>query len=88
MLSSDRWRRRPQRYSEKEFVEAVSDNEADFDSDEEIVGEAIYDDEYIKRRRRRKISSSSEADEEYRGDEENIEDEDDDEMHEVYQKLF
>lgn len=78
LTRSDRWRRRPQRYSEKEFVEAVSDNEADFDSDEEIVGEAIYDDEYIKSRRRKKISSSSEGDEEYRGDEENIEDEDDD----------
>lgn len=78
LTRSDRWRRRPQRYSEKEFVEAVSDNEADFDSDEEIVGEAIYDDEYIKRRRRKKSSSSSEGDEEYRGDDENIEEEDDD----------
>jgi hypothetical protein len=77
LTRSDRWRRRPQRYSEKEFVEAVSDNEADFDSDEEIVGEAIYDDEYIKRRSRKKLSSSSEGDEEYRGDEENIEEDDD-----------
>ncbi|XP_057952518.1 DDT domain-containing protein DDR4 [Malania oleifera] len=75
-----RRRQRPQRYSAKEFVEAVSDNEADFDSDDEIVGEAVYDEEYLKRRKqRRKLSSSSEGDEEYRWDEENAEDEEEEE---------
>ncbi|GLJ32828.1 hypothetical protein SUGI_0661180 [Cryptomeria japonica] len=78
LTRSDRQRRRPQRYSEKEFVEAVSDNEADFDSDEEIVGEAVYDDEYIRSRRRKKQYSSSEGDDEYKGDEDSIEEEEDD----------
>ncbi|KAL0421860.1 UNVERIFIED_CONTAM: DDT domain-containing protein DDR4 [Sesamum latifolium] len=60
----------------REFVEAVSDNEADFDSDDDIVGEVVYDDEYLKRRRKRaKMSSSSEGDEEYQWDEENPEEE-------------
>ncbi|XP_011087191.1 DDT domain-containing protein DDR4 [Sesamum indicum] len=73
---SNRRRQRPQRYSVKEFVEAVSDNEADFDSDDDIVGEVVYDDEYLKRRRKRaKMSSSSEGDEEYQWDEENPEEE-------------
>ncbi|KAH9323739.1 hypothetical protein KI387_018378, partial [Taxus chinensis] len=76
LTRSDRQRRRPQRYSEREFVEAVSDNEADFDSDEEIVGEAVYDDDYIRSRRRRKQYSSSEGDDEYKGDEDSIEEED------------
>ncbi|KAL0342755.1 UNVERIFIED_CONTAM: DDT domain-containing protein DDR4 [Sesamum calycinum] len=34
---SNRRRQRPQRYSVKEYVEAVSDIEADFDSDDDIV---------------------------------------------------
>ncbi|GMH21959.1 hypothetical protein Nepgr_023802 [Nepenthes gracilis] len=73
---SNRRRQRPQRYSEKEFVEAVSDNEADFDSDDEIVGEAVYDEEYLrKRKHRKKLSSSSEGDEEYQWSEENGEEE-------------
>ncbi|KAL0364634.1 UNVERIFIED_CONTAM: DDT domain-containing protein DDR4 [Sesamum angustifolium] len=73
---SNRRRQRPQRYSVKEFVEAVSDNEADFDSDDDIVGEVVYDDEYLKSRRKRaKMSSSSEGDEEYQWDEENPEEE-------------
>ncbi|KAK9114033.1 hypothetical protein Syun_020830 [Stephania yunnanensis] len=72
---SNRRRQRPQRYSERDFVEAVSDNEADFDSDDDIVGEAIYDEEYLKSRKKRKVSSSSEGDEEYRWDEEDAEDE-------------
>ncbi|KAI4343815.1 hypothetical protein L6164_011122 [Bauhinia variegata] len=73
---SNRRRQRPQRYSEKEFVEALSDNEADFDSDDDIVGEAIYDEEYLrKRKQRKKLSSSSEGDEEYQWDEENGEEE-------------
>ncbi|EEF52097.1 DDT domain-containing protein DDR4 [Ricinus communis] len=80
---SNRRRQRPQRYSAKEFVEAVSDNEADFDSDDDIVGEAVYDEEYLrKRKQRRKFSSSSEGDEEYRWDDENGEDEEEEEEEE------
>ncbi|KAK6249904.1 hypothetical protein QUC31_007377 [Theobroma cacao] len=80
---SNRRRQRPQRYSAKEFVEAVSDNEADFDSDDDIVGEAIYDEEYLrKRKQRRRQSSSSEGDEEYRWEEENAEDEEEEEEEE------
>ncbi|XP_016651372.1 PREDICTED: DDT domain-containing protein DDR4 isoform X2 [Prunus mume] len=76
----NRRRQRPQRYSAKEFVEAVSDNEADFDSDDDIVGEAIYDEEYLKKRKeRRKFSSSSEGDEEYHFEEENAEEEEEEE---------
>ncbi|KAL6997268.1 hypothetical protein U1Q18_007392, partial [Sarracenia purpurea var. burkii] len=76
----NRRRQRPQRYSAKEFVEAVPDNEADFDSDDDIVGEAVYDDEYLRRRKqRRKMSSSSEGDEEYNWDAENAEDEEEEE---------
>ncbi|ERN04431.1 hypothetical protein AMTR_s00133p00076510 [Amborella trichopoda] len=78
---SNRQRRRPQRYSEREFVEAVSDNEADFDSDEEIVGEAIYDEEYLRTRKHKRAasSSSSEGDEEYKWDEENADEEEEEE---------
>ncbi|XVE57037.1 hypothetical protein DITRI_Ditri04bG0059400 [Diplodiscus trichospermus] len=76
---SNRRRQRPQRYSAKEFVEAVSDNDADFDSDDDIVGEAIYDEEYLRKRKQRRQSSSSEGDEEYRWDEENAEEEDEEE---------
>lgn len=79
---SNRRRQRPQRYSTKEFVEAVSDNEADFDSDDDIVGEAVYDEEYLKKRKQRKLSSSSEGDEEYRWDEENGEEEEEEEEEE------
>uniref|UniRef100_A0A1D1ZDW6 DDT domain-containing protein n=1 Tax=Anthurium amnicola TaxID=1678845 RepID=A0A1D1ZDW6_9ARAE len=68
----NRRRKRPQRYSEKDFVEAISDNEADFDSDD-IMGEAIYDDEYLRSRKQKRVSSSSEEDEEYRWEEENFE---------------
>ncbi|XP_043705937.1 DDT domain-containing protein DDR4-like [Telopea speciosissima] len=76
---SNRRRQRPQRYSEKEFVEAVSDNDADFDSDDDIVGEAVYDEEYLRsRKQRKKVSSSSEGDEEYHWDE-NAEDEEEEE---------
>ncbi|XP_077210166.1 DDT domain-containing protein DDR4-like [Tasmannia lanceolata] len=79
---SDRRRQRPQRYSEREFVEAVSDNEGNFDSDDDIVGEAVYDDEYLRSRKQRKVSSSSEGDEEYHGDEDNVEDEEEEEEEE------
>ncbi|GLT25863.1 hypothetical protein SLA2020_009650 [Shorea laevis] len=72
---SNRRRQRPQRYSAKDFVEAVSDIDADFDSDDDIVGEAVYDEEYLRKRKQRKRSSSSEGDEEYCWDDENGEDE-------------
>ncbi|KAL2482486.1 DDT domain superfamily [Forsythia ovata] len=73
----NRRRQRPQRYSTEEFVEAVSYNEADFDTDDdEVVGEVVYDEEYLRgRKKRRKMSSSSEGDEEYHWDEENPEEE-------------
>ncbi|XP_076891516.1 DDT domain-containing protein DDR4-like isoform X2 [Bidens hawaiensis] len=83
-LDRSRRRQRPQRYSAREFVEAVSDNEARMDSDynddgdeDDIVGEAVYDEEYLKRKKERKMSSSSEGDEEYRWDDDNGEDEED-----------
>ncbi|PIM97993.1 hypothetical protein CDL12_29528 [Handroanthus impetiginosus] len=77
---SNRRRQRPQRYSVRDFVEAVSDNEADFDSDDDIVGEVVYDDEYLRtRKQRRKMSSGSEGDEEYQWDEENPEEEEEEE---------
>ena len=66
---SNRQRKRPQRYSEKDYVEAVSYNEADFDSDDDIVGEAVYDEEYLRIKKQKKVSSSSEGDEEYRWEE-------------------
>ncbi|KAK7265748.1 hypothetical protein RJT34_33371 [Clitoria ternatea] len=75
---SNRRRQRPKRYSDKEFVEEVSDNDADYDSDNDIVGEAVYDEEYLKKRKqKRKPSSSSEGDED-QWDEYNVEDEEED----------
>ncbi|XP_031487702.1 DDT domain-containing protein DDR4-like [Nymphaea colorata] len=74
---SNRRRQRPQKYSE--FIDAVSDNEADFDSDEDIMGEAVYDDEYLRNRKHKKALSSSEGDEEYRWDDEIGEDDDEEE---------
>lgn len=83
MIYSNRRRQRPQRYSAKEFVEAVSDNDADFDSDDDIVGEAVYDEEYLrKRKQRRKSYSSSEGDDEYHWDDENAEEEEEEEEEE------
>lgn len=85
MTCSNRRRQRPQRYSERDFVEAVSDNDADFYSDEDIVGEAVYDEEYLKKRKQtRKPSSSSEAegDDEYKWDEEKTEDDEEEEEEE------
>ena len=79
MACSNRRRQRPQRYSATEFVEAVSDNEAGFDSDDDIVGEAVYDDEYLRKRKQKRLSSSSEGDEEYQWDDENGEEEEEDE---------
>lgn len=72
---SNRRRQRPQRYSASEFIEELSENEADFDSDDDIMGEAVYDEEYLRKRKQRKMSSSSEGDDEYHWDEENPEDE-------------
>lgn len=43
----------------------------DNDSDEDIVGEAVYDEEYLKKRKQRKLSSGSE--EEYHMEEETVE---------------
>uniref|UniRef100_A0A7N0VMQ0 DDT domain-containing protein n=3 Tax=Kalanchoe fedtschenkoi TaxID=63787 RepID=A0A7N0VMQ0_KALFE len=77
---SNRKRQRPQRYSGTEFIDTVSDNEVDFDSDDDIVGEAIYDEEYLRsRKQRRRNRSSSEGDDEYQGEEENAEDEEEEE---------
>ncbi|KAL5722488.1 hypothetical protein ACHQM5_006004 [Ranunculus cassubicifolius] len=59
---SNRRRQRPQRYSVKEFVEDVSDDDAGFDSDDEIVGEAIYDEEYLRSRKRIKVINISKGD--------------------------
>uniref|UniRef100_A0A7N0VEY5 DDT domain-containing protein n=1 Tax=Kalanchoe fedtschenkoi TaxID=63787 RepID=A0A7N0VEY5_KALFE len=79
-LPDRRRRQRPQRYSANEFVDPESDNEVDFDSDDDIVGEAIYDEEYLRsRKQRRRNHSSSEGDDEYRGEEENAEDEEEEE---------
>ncbi|XP_078180715.1 DDT domain superfamily isoform X2 [Carex rostrata] len=71
---SNRRRKRPRRYSE-DFVDAVSyDVDATFESDDDIVGEAVYDDEYLKTRKSKSASSGSEGDEEYK-----LDDEEDDE---------
>jgi hypothetical protein len=48
--------RRSQRYT-KDFVEAVLDNDPNFDSDDDIMGEAVYDEEYLKSRRQQKTRS-------------------------------
>ncbi|CAL0305046.1 unnamed protein product [Lupinus luteus] len=70
---SNRRRQRPQRYS-KEFVEAVSDNDANFDTDDDdIVGEAVYNEEYLWKLEQRKNQnhppekSSSPGQEEVKG---------------------
>uniref|UniRef100_A0A803M1D2 DDT domain-containing protein DDR4 n=1 Tax=Chenopodium quinoa TaxID=63459 RepID=A0A803M1D2_CHEQI len=58
----NRRRQRPQRYSEKDYVEGISDNEEGYlDSDDDIVGEAVYDEAYMQQRKHKKrITSSSE----------------------------
>ncbi|KAM7483254.1 hypothetical protein LguiB_007837 [Lonicera macranthoides] len=76
---SNQQRRRPQRISKREFFEAVSD----FDSDDDIVGEVVYDEEYLRKRKvRRKMSSScsSEGDDEYHLNGENGEEEEEDSL--------
>uniref|UniRef100_A0A0D9WWH6 DDT domain-containing protein n=1 Tax=Leersia perrieri TaxID=77586 RepID=A0A0D9WWH6_9ORYZ len=77
---SNRRRTRSQRYT-RDFVEAVSDIDPNFDSDDEIMGEAVYDDEYLRTRKQQKTSSASEEDEEFRL-EEDAEDDDDEEEEE------
>lgn len=77
-ICSNRRRQRPQRYSDREFVEVISENEKDFESDDDIVGEAVYDEEYLRQRKQmKKLTSSSEGegDEEYHWSDENGEDE-------------
>ncbi|KAF3497848.1 hypothetical protein DY000_02057406 [Brassica cretica] len=83
----NRRRQRPQRYSATDFVETVSDNDAGFESDDDIVGEAVYDEEYLRKRKRKKQSSGSEGeeengDEEYKWDEDNAEYEEEEEEEE------
>lgn len=52
-------------------MDAVSyDVDATFESDDDIVGEAVYDEEYLKTRKSKSASSGSEGDEEYKLDEE------------------
>ncbi|CAH8390964.1 unnamed protein product [Eruca vesicaria subsp. sativa] len=84
MDRSNRRRQRPQRYSATDFVETVSDNDAEIESDDDIVGEAVYDEEYLKKRKQKKLSSGSEGeeengDEEYKWDEDNAEYEEEEE---------
>lgn len=59
---SYRQRKRSQRYT-KDFVEAISD--IDPDSDDDIMGEAVYDEEYLRSRKQHK-ASLSENDDEFR----------------------
>ncbi|CAN6209583.1 unnamed protein product [Urochloa humidicola] len=77
---SNRRRKRSQRYTQ-DFVEAVSDIDPNFDSDDDIMGEAVYDEEYLRSRKQQKASSASEEDEEFRLEEDA---EDDDEEEEEY----
>ncbi|KAJ0257350.1 DDT domain-containing protein DDR4 [Hirschfeldia incana] len=86
--SLDRRRRqRPQRFSATDFVETVSDNQVESGSDDDIVGEAVYDEEYLRKRKRKTFSSGSEGeeekgDEEYKWDEDNAEYEEEEEEEE------
>lgn len=79
-MYSNRRRKRSQRYTQ-DFVEAVSDIDPNFDSDDDIMGEAVYDEEYLKSRKQQKTSSASEEDEEFRLEEDA---DDDDEEEEEY----
>ncbi|GJN22982.1 hypothetical protein PR202_gb10594 [Eleusine coracana subsp. coracana] len=63
-IKSTKQRRRTQRYTTN-FVEAVSDIDPTFDSDDDIMGEAVYDEEYLRRRRQQK-TRSCEDNEEFR----------------------
>ena len=77
LCHSNRRRKRSQRYTQ-DFVEAVSDIDPNFDSDDDIMGEAVYDEEYLRSRKQHKASSASEEDEEFRL-EEDAEDDDEEE---------
>ncbi|KAF8112479.1 hypothetical protein N665_0064s0105 [Sinapis alba] len=93
--SLDRRRRqRSQRYSATDFVETVSDNDVESESDDDIVGEAVYDEEYMRKRKHKKFSSGSEGeeegdkgDEEYKWDEDNAEYEEEEEEEEEEDSL-
>eukprot|EP00250_Pteridium_aquilinum_P004909 c15088_g1_i1 orf=25-2403(+) len=74
--------RRPQRYAESDFVDTMSENEADGSSEDDIEGEAVYDDDYASKKRRLEVSSD--GDDEYRGDEEEEEGDDDDDDEDDY----
>ncbi|XP_023645219.1 DDT domain-containing protein DDR4 isoform X2 [Capsella rubella] len=89
---SNRRRQRPQRYSATDFVETVSDNEVEFQSDDDIYGEAVYDEEYLRKRKQKKLSSGSEGDEEkgdeeYKWDEDNAEYEEEEEEEDEEESL-
>jgi hypothetical protein len=76
--NSNRRRKRSQRYTQN-FVEAVSDIDLNFDSDDDIMGEAVYDEEYLRSRKQHKGSSASEDDEEFRLEEDAEDDEEEEE---------
>uniref|UniRef100_A0ACD5X8U9 Uncharacterized protein n=1 Tax=Avena sativa TaxID=4498 RepID=A0ACD5X8U9_AVESA len=59
-----RQRKRSQRYTQ-DFVEDVSDIDPTFDSDADIMGEVVYDEEYLRSRKQPK-ASTSEDDGEFR----------------------
>ncbi|CAN1183092.1 DDT domain-containing protein DDR4 [Linum perenne] len=60
-------RQRPRRYSARDYVEGTSDNGADTYCNDDIVGEAVYDEEYLRKcKMKRDLSSSSEEDQEYK----------------------
>ena len=59
-----RQRKRSQRYT-LDYVEDVSDIDPNLDSDDDIMGEAVYDEEYLRSRRQPK-ASTSEVDGEFR----------------------
>jgi hypothetical protein len=77
LCHSNRRRKRSQRYTQ-DFVEAVSDVDSNFDSDDDIMGEAVYDDEYLRSCKQNKPSSAFEEDEEFHL-EEDAEDDDEEE---------
>ncbi|PAN44477.1 hypothetical protein PAHAL_9G046400 [Panicum hallii] len=58
-----RQRKRSQRYT-KDFVEAISDIDLNIDSDDDIMGEAVYDEEYVRSKKQQK-AGLSENDEEF-----------------------
>ncbi|CAL9044758.1 unnamed protein product, partial [Musa banksii] len=59
----------------KDFVDTVSDIDAGFNCDDDILGEAVYDEEYLRSQKQQKVSSWPEGDEEFRWKEDEIEEE-------------